>query len=64
MNWEYQKIAVKSGVISIEELNRMGKEGWENYDHAGNVYFFKRQISNEVNFFEASKSTKNITKKN
>jgi hypothetical protein len=42
--WEYLKEATTSGTISVLKLNGLGAEGWENYDHEGNVFFFKREV--------------------
>ena len=61
--WEYKILLVKEptklGYMNFEwenselELNRMGQEGWEAYDHTfdprpsvmSHVYYFKRKIS-------------------
>lgn len=47
MTWEYHKIGTISGTMPVEELNKLGSEGWEHYAIAGNVNFFKREYKGE-----------------
>lgn len=48
MIWEYERELTTGGFLSVEKLNEMGAQGWENYAIIGNVYFFKRGKTGET----------------
>ncbi len=39
---EYARELTTGGHLSVEKLNEMGLQGWDNYAIVGNVYLFKR----------------------
>lgn len=41
MNWEY-KIEITE-TLGIEQLEKLGNEGWEHYAIDGNRHYFKKQ---------------------
>jgi hypothetical protein len=42
MTYDYYKEVPNHGIMSIEDLNVLGAQGWDNYAIANGVFYFKR----------------------